>query len=75
LNQQEIEVKIYQTPGKHTNYYTTEAVVLNKYFMKWLNVFDNISGMIFFGYLTNFSYFPLKIVFRKLLDMVRTGKK
>ena len=64
LNQQEI-----------TNYYTTEAVVWNKYFMKWLNVFDNTSGMIFFGYLTNFTYFPLKIVFWKLLDMVRTGKK
>jgi len=35
----------------------------------------NISGMICFSYLTDFSYFPLKIVFRKLLDMVRTGQK
>ena len=34
------------------------------------------SGMIFFRlYLTDFSYFPLKIVFRKFLDMLRTGKK
>jgi len=31
--------------------------------------------MIFFSYLTDFSYFPLKIVFRILLDMVRTGQK
>ena len=54
LNQQEIEVKIYQTPDKHTNYYTTEVVVLNKYFMKWLNVFDNISGMIFFRVFNQF---------------------
>jgi hypothetical protein len=28
-------------------------------------------GMIFFSYLTDFSYFSLKIVFGKLLDMVR----
>jgi hypothetical protein len=27
------------------------------------------------NYLTNFNYFLLKIVFRKMLDMVRTGKK
>ena len=31
--------------------------------------------MILFNYLTDFNYFPLKIVFWKLLDMVRTGKK
>jgi hypothetical protein len=31
--------------------------------------------MIFFSYITDFSYFPLKIVFRKLLDKVKTGKK
>jgi hypothetical protein len=34
-----------------------------------------ISGMIFFSYLTDFSYFPLKIVFWKLLDRIRTGQK
>jgi hypothetical protein len=31
--------------------------------------------MILFSYLTDFSYFPLKIVFQKLLDTVRTGQK
>ena len=31
--------------------------------------------MIYFTYLTDFCYFPLKIVFRKLLDIVRAGKK
>ena len=34
-----------------------------------------IRPMIFFSYLTNFNSFPLKIVFRKLLDKVRTGQK
>ena len=29
-----------------------------------------ITGMIFFSYLTDFSYFSLKIVYRKLLDTV-----
>ena len=33
------------------------------------------SGMILFSYLTDFSYFTLKIVFQKLLDTVRTNKK
>jgi len=32
-------------------------------------------GWFFFSYLTDFSYFPPKIVFRNLLDTVRTGKK
>jgi hypothetical protein len=31
--------------------------------------------MIFFSYLTDFSYFPVKIVFQKLLDTVRIGQK
>jgi hypothetical protein len=31
--------------------------------------------MIFMSYLTDFSYFPLKIIIRKLLDTVWTGKK
>jgi len=31
--------------------------------------------MILKGDVDGFSYFPLKIVFRKLLDMVRTGQK
>jgi hypothetical protein len=30
--------------------------------------------MILFSYFTDFSYFPLKIVFRKLLDTARTGQ-
>jgi hypothetical protein len=34
-----------------------------------------LAGMIFVSYLTDFSYFPLIIVFPKLLDMVRTGQK
>ena len=34
----------------------------------------NITGMIYFSYLTDFSYFPMEIVFRKLLDTVRTGQ-
>ena len=34
-----------------------------------------ITGMILFSYLTDFSYFTLKIVFWKLLDLVRTVKK
>ena len=34
-----------------------------------------ISGTILFSYLIDFSYFPMKIVFQKLLDTVRTGKK
>jgi hypothetical protein len=33
------------------------------------------AGMIFVSYLIDFSYFSLKIVFRKLMDMVRTGQK
>jgi len=33
------------------------------------------AGMIYFTYLTDFCYFPLKIVFRKLLDMVGAGQK
>ena len=33
------------------------------------------AGMIYFTYLTDFCYFSLKIVFRKLLDIVRAGKK
>jgi hypothetical protein len=33
------------------------------------------TGMILFSYLTDFSHFPLKIVFQKLLDTVRTGQK
>ena len=33
------------------------------------------AGMIFFSYLIDFSYFPLKIVFQKLMDTVRTGKQ
>jgi hypothetical protein len=37
--------------------------------------FEDTTGMIFFSYLTDFSYLPLKIVFRKLLDMVSTGQK
>jgi hypothetical protein len=32
-------------------------------------------GWFFFNYLTDFSYFSLKIVFRKLLNTVRTGIK
>ena len=35
---------------------------------------DHITGIILFSYLTDFSYFTLKIVFRKLLDTVRTGQ-
>jgi hypothetical protein len=31
--------------------------------------------MIFFSFLANFSYFPLRIVFQKLLETDRTGKK
>ena len=38
-------------------------------------VIDDVYDDLFFSYLTDFSYFPLKIVFRKLLDTVRTGKK
>ena len=35
-----------------------------------------ITGMVcFLSYLTDFRYFPLKIVFQKLLDTVRTGQK
>jgi hypothetical protein len=37
--------------------------------------FEDTTGMIFFSYLTDFSYLPLKIVFRKLLGMVSTGQK
>ena len=33
----------------------------------------SFSMMILFSYLTDFSCFPLKIIFRKLLDMVRTN--
>jgi hypothetical protein len=33
------------------------------------------SGIFVFSYLTDLSYFPLKIVFRKLLDMFKTGIK
>jgi hypothetical protein len=33
------------------------------------------AGMIVVSYLIDFSYFSLKIVFRKLMDMVRTGQK
>ena len=33
------------------------------------------AGIILFSYLTDCSYFTLKIVFRKMLDMVRTDKK
>ena len=33
-----------------------------------------ITGPIFFSYLTNFNYFSRKIIFRKLLDTVRTGQ-
>ena len=33
------------------------------------------SGMTLFSYLTDFSYFTFKIVFRKLLDTVRTDNK
>jgi hypothetical protein len=32
-------------------------------------------GMIFFSYLTDFSYFSVKMKFRKLQDTVRTGQK
>ena len=33
------------------------------------------SGIIFFSYLTDFSYFSLIKIFRKLQDMVRTVQK
>jgi hypothetical protein len=39
------------------------------------NCLCRISAMILFSYLTDFSYLPLKIIFRKLLNTVRTGKK
>ena len=39
-------------------------------FLCRVSIRDNL-----FGYLNDFSYFPLKIAFWKLLDMVRTGKK
>jgi len=34
-----------------------------------------IPGMIFFSYLTDFSYFSVKKKFQKLQDTVRTGQK
>jgi hypothetical protein len=33
------------------------------------------AGMIFFSYLTDFSYFSVRKKFRKLQDTVRTGQK
>jgi len=44
-------------------------------YLEWFFVTVQQSGMIFINYLTDFRYFPLKIVFRKLLDTVRTGQK
>jgi hypothetical protein len=35
---------------------------------------DHITGIILFSYLTDFSYFTLKIVFRKLLDSQNRSK-
>ena len=44
-------------------------------YLEWFFVTVQQSGMNFINYFTDFRYFPLKIVFRKLLDTVRTGKK
>jgi hypothetical protein len=51
------------------------AESLSYYNKKLKDHFKLISGMIFFSYLTDFIYNPLKMVFRKLLDTFRTGKK
>jgi hypothetical protein len=59
------EKKILNEKKNHNH---TQKWVLNR-------VTALVSGMILFSYLTDFFYFPLKIVLRKLLDMVRTGQK
>ena len=44
-------------------------------YLEWFLATVQQLGMIFINYFTDFSYFRLKIVFRKLLDTVRTCQK
>ena len=41
----------------------------------FVNVHKQCAGMIFFSYLTDFRYFPLIKIFRKLQDTVKTVQK
>ena len=50
------------------NYMSSETVYCVDDFLT-----AQLTGIIFFKYLTDFSYFSLKFFFRKLQDAVRTG--
>ena len=50
---------------------------INRHLITDTNIFYlcKTTGRIFLSYIADFSYFPTKIIFRKLFDTVRPGQK